>query len=204
MPSCMLTMVDVSLGSLQWYVSPLTLHDIETAPVFHHLFSVHQDFPHPFLSTLSTGPPPPPPLPPPPDLLEVPPTPVLADEEEEEEMLLRETCLMSMVNKRVAVTEVCWMSCKTSACTVSNRSKSLILHVCICVQETSCSAPGSPNSQPPTASQPPARGNLSTVSLNTVSHSRINKFGGHQRAPLVVRKWLAFKLCGVSDGWKWL
>ncbi|XP_056907701.1 zinc finger C3H1 domain-containing protein-like isoform X2 [Takifugu flavidus] len=115
------------------------------------------DFSQPFLSTFSTGPPPPPPLPPPADLLEAPPKPPFADEEEEEEMLLRETCLMSMVNKRVAVTE-----------------------------EQSCSAPGSPSSQPPTAAQPPARGNLSTVSLNTVSHSRTNKFGGHQRAPLVL------------------
>ncbi|KAJ0069894.1 hypothetical protein NL108_016060, partial [Boleophthalmus pectinirostris] len=46
-------------------------------------------------------PPPPPPLPPP-DELEPPPKPPFADEEEEEEMLLRETCLMSMANKRVA------------------------------------------------------------------------------------------------------
>ncbi|KAJ0029108.1 hypothetical protein NQD34_004105 [Periophthalmus magnuspinnatus] len=46
--------------------------------------------------------PPPPPLPPP-DELEPPPKPPFADEEEEEEMLLRETCLMSMANKRVAV-----------------------------------------------------------------------------------------------------
>ncbi len=49
---------------------------------------------------------PPPPLPSPPDELEPPPKPPFADEEEEEEMLLRETCLMSMANKRVAVTEV--------------------------------------------------------------------------------------------------
>lgn len=56
----------------------------------------------PFLSsTLQSVPPPPPPLPPP-DELEPPPKPPFADEEEEEEMLLRETCLMSMANKRVA------------------------------------------------------------------------------------------------------
>lgn len=58
--------------------------------------------PQPFLSsTLQSVPPPPPPLPPP-DELEPPPKPPFADEEEEEEMLLRETCLMSMANKRVA------------------------------------------------------------------------------------------------------
>lgn len=55
---------------------------------------------------LSGVPPPPPPLPPPQDELEPPPKPPFADEEEEEEMLLRETCLMSMANKRVAATEV--------------------------------------------------------------------------------------------------
>uniref|UniRef100_A0A3B3ZWI3 Putative zinc-finger domain-containing protein n=1 Tax=Periophthalmus magnuspinnatus TaxID=409849 RepID=A0A3B3ZWI3_9GOBI len=55
-----------------------------------------------FLSFAPSTPPPPPPLPPP-DELEPPPKPPFADEEEEEEMLLRETCLMSMANKRVAV-----------------------------------------------------------------------------------------------------
>uniref|UniRef100_A0A8D0D9X2 Zinc finger C3H1-type containing n=1 Tax=Sander lucioperca TaxID=283035 RepID=A0A8D0D9X2_SANLU len=61
---------------------------------------------------VSTVPPPPappprpPPLPPPPDEAEPPPKPPFADEEEEEEMLLRETCLMSMANKRVAAPEV--------------------------------------------------------------------------------------------------
>ncbi|TKS72888.1 Zinc finger C3H1 domain-containing protein [Collichthys lucidus] len=39
------------------------------------------------------------------DELEPPPKPPFADEEEEEEMLLRETCLMSMANKRV-ITEL--------------------------------------------------------------------------------------------------
>lgn len=100
-------------------------------------------------------------------------------------MLLRETCLMSMANKRVAVTEVCpgHVTCHvTSGATPTIPGPS----VSTCVQERSCSAPGSPGSQPPPAAQPPARGNLSTVSLNTVSHSR-TKFGGHQRAPLVVR-----------------
>ncbi|XP_042337644.1 zinc finger C3H1 domain-containing protein, partial [Plectropomus leopardus] len=55
---------------------------------------------------LSGAPPPPPPLPPPPDEPEPPPKPPFADEEEEEEMLLRETCLMSMANKRVTSAEV--------------------------------------------------------------------------------------------------
>ncbi|XP_076588884.1 zinc finger C3H1 domain-containing protein [Chaetodon auriga] len=129
-----------------------------------YLTDSHQfgmDFSQPFLSPmLSGGPPPPPPLPPPPDELEPPPKPPFADEEEEEEMLLRETCLMSMANKRVAATE-----------------------------EKSCSGPQSPGRQPPAGVQPPARGNLSTVSLNTVSQSRSNKFSrGHHanRAPLVL------------------
>uniref|UniRef100_A0A8C8M396 Putative zinc-finger domain-containing protein n=1 Tax=Oncorhynchus tshawytscha TaxID=74940 RepID=A0A8C8M396_ONCTS len=55
-----------------------------------------------FLSVIPSAPPPPlPPMPPPPDELEPPPKPPFADEEEEEEMLLRETCLMSMANKKV-------------------------------------------------------------------------------------------------------
>ncbi|XP_036963341.1 zinc finger C3H1 domain-containing protein-like isoform X1 [Acanthopagrus latus] len=119
------------------------------------------DFSPPFLSPMLSGvPPPPPPLPPPPDELEPPPKPPFADEEEEEEMLLRETCLMSMANKRVTV-----------------------------VEEKSCSAPPSPSCQPPADVQQPTRGNLSTVSLNTVSQSRTNKFSrGHHapRAPLVL------------------
>ncbi|MEQ2197211.1 hypothetical protein XENOCAPTIV_025703 [Xenoophorus captivus] len=66
-----------------------------------------------FLSPIMPGiPPPPPPLPPPPDELEPPPKPPFADEEEEEEMLLRETCLMSMANKRVAAAEL--LSCMFS------------------------------------------------------------------------------------------
>lgn len=70
--------------------------------------SISQDFSQSFFSPVLSGvPPPPPPLPPPPDELEPPPKPPFADEEEEEEMLLRETCLMSMANKRVAATEVC-------------------------------------------------------------------------------------------------
>lgn len=70
--------------------------------------SISQDFSQPFLSPMLSGaPPPPPPLPPPPDELEPPPKPPFADEEEEEEMLLRETCLMSMANKRVTAPEVC-------------------------------------------------------------------------------------------------
>ncbi|KAG7276743.1 hypothetical protein CRUP_030360 [Coryphaenoides rupestris] len=45
------------------------------------------------------------PPPPPPAEESLPPKPPLADEEEEEEMLLRETCLMSMVNKRAPTPE---------------------------------------------------------------------------------------------------
>uniref|UniRef100_A0A669BT26 Zinc finger C3H1-type containing n=1 Tax=Oreochromis niloticus TaxID=8128 RepID=A0A669BT26_ORENI len=84
-------------------------------------------------------------LPPPPDELEPPPKPPFADEAEEEEMLLRETCLMSMANKRVVVSE------------------------------KSSSAPPSPGGPPPADLQPPPRGNLSTVSLNTVPQPRPNK-----------------------------
>lgn len=81
-----------------------TRHSVAALAVCHHVVSVCQDFSQPFLSPLlSTIPPPPPP---PPDELEPPPKPPFADEEEEEEMLLRETCLMSMANKRVAATEV--------------------------------------------------------------------------------------------------
>uniref|UniRef100_A0A8C8D6E1 Putative zinc-finger domain-containing protein n=1 Tax=Oncorhynchus tshawytscha TaxID=74940 RepID=A0A8C8D6E1_ONCTS len=59
-----------------------------------------------FLSVIPSAPPPPlPPMPPPPDELEPPPKPPFADEEEEEEMLLRETCLMSMANKKVPLPE---------------------------------------------------------------------------------------------------
>ncbi|XP_070763374.1 zinc finger C3H1 domain-containing protein-like [Enoplosus armatus] len=122
---------------------------------------VSWDFSQPFLSPMLSGaPPPPPPLPPPPDELEPPPKPPFADEEEEEEMLLRETCLMSMANKRVAAPE-----------------------------ERSSSGPPSPSCPPPAGVQQPIRGNLSTVSLNTVSQSRSNKFSrGHHtpRAPLVL------------------
>ncbi|XP_029991411.1 zinc finger C3H1 domain-containing protein isoform X4 [Sphaeramia orbicularis] len=119
------------------------------------------DFPQSFSSPMLSGlPPPPPPLPPPPDEQEPPPKPPFADEEEEEEMLLRETCLMSMANKRVAAAED-----KTS------------------------SGPPSPSSQPAAGVQQPPRGNLSTVSLNTVPQPRTNKFTrGHHvpRAPLVL------------------
>lgn len=69
-----------------------------------HLF-VCQDFQPYFLAGQSAAPPPPPP-PPSDELLDPPPKPPFADEEEEEEMLLRETCLMSMANKRVVATEV--------------------------------------------------------------------------------------------------
>uniref|UniRef100_I3KPG1 Zinc finger C3H1-type containing n=1 Tax=Oreochromis niloticus TaxID=8128 RepID=I3KPG1_ORENI len=98
-------------------------------------------------------------LPPPPDELEPPPKPPFADEAEEEEMLLRETCLMSMANKRVVVSE------------------------------KSSSAPPSPGGPPPADLQPPPRGNLSTVSLNTVPQPRPNKAARAHliaRAPLVL------------------
>ncbi|XP_074489390.1 zinc finger C3H1 domain-containing protein isoform X1 [Sebastes fasciatus] len=119
------------------------------------------DVSQPFLSPILSGvPPPPPPLPPPPEELEPPPKPPFADEAEEEEMLLRETCLMSMANKRVTSSE-----------------------------EKSSSGPPSPSCQPSAGLQQPIRGNLSTVSLNTVTQSRSNKFTrGHHpaRAPLVL------------------
>uniref|UniRef100_A0A3Q1BV50 Putative zinc-finger domain-containing protein n=1 Tax=Amphiprion ocellaris TaxID=80972 RepID=A0A3Q1BV50_AMPOC len=111
-----------------------------------------------YLSPMLSSVPPPPPLPPPPDDLEPPPKPPFADEEEEEEMLLRETCLMSMAHKRVASSE------KTS------------------------SGPPSPSCLPPADVQLPPRGNLSTVSLNTVPPSRTKFSRGHHaaRAPLVL------------------
>nr|XP_033490831.1 zinc finger C3H1 domain-containing protein-like isoform X2 [Epinephelus lanceolatus] len=119
------------------------------------------DFSQPFLSPILSGvPPPPPPLPPPPDEPEPPPKPPFADEEEEEEMLLRETCLMSMANKRVTATE-----------------------------EKTSSGPPSPSCPLAAGMQQPIRGNLSTVSLNTVTQSRSNKFSrGHHaaRAPLML------------------
>ncbi|KAM4734728.1 zinc finger C3H1 domain-containing protein isoform 2-T2 [Anableps anableps] len=118
------------------------------------------DFSQAFLSpSLSGIPPPPPPLPPPPDDLEPPPKPPFADEEEEEEMLLRETCLMSMANKRVAAAE------------------------------KSSSGPPSPTCPPTAEVQLPPRGNLSTVSLNTVPPSRSSRFSrAHPaaRGPLVL------------------
>ncbi|PWA22429.1 hypothetical protein CCH79_00016941, partial [Gambusia affinis] len=88
-----------------------------------------------------------------------PPKPPFADEEEEEEMLLRETCLMSMANKRVAAAE------------------------------KSSSGPPSPSCLPPAELQLPPRGNLSTVSLNTVPPSRSSRFSrAHPaaRGPLVL------------------
>ncbi|KAM4618723.1 zinc finger C3H1 domain-containing protein isoform 2-T2 [Polymixia lowei] len=119
------------------------------------------DLVQPFLSSiLSTVPPPPPPLPPPPEEVQ-PPKPPFADEEEEEEMLLRETCLMSMANKRVPVYE----------------------------EKTATSGPPSPSPHLAAGVYPAPRGNLSTVSLNTVPQTRSNKFTrGHHvpRAPLVL------------------
>lgn len=148
-------------------------------------FLLPQDFSQPFLSPVVSGvPPPPPPLPPPPDELDPPPKPPFADEEEEEEMLLRETCLMSMANKRVVV-EVSPPGA-AQVCTWTGGDPPPF-----CPQETSCSRPPSPSLPPsPAGVQPPIRGNLSTVSLNTVTQPRSNKFSrGHHapRAPLVVR-----------------
>ncbi|XP_017297244.1 zinc finger C3H1 domain-containing protein isoform X3 [Kryptolebias marmoratus] len=118
------------------------------------------DFSQPFLHSMLSGvPPPPPPLPPPPDELEPPPKPPFADEEEEEEMLLRETCLMSMANKRVVMTE------------------------------KSSSGPPSPTCPAPADVQLPPRGNLSTVSLNTVPQTRSSRFSRTHhaaRSPLVL------------------
>ncbi|XP_030587231.1 zinc finger C3H1 domain-containing protein isoform X2 [Archocentrus centrarchus] len=141
------------------------LLSVEEVACFPHAFGADtapfgMDFSQPFLPPLlSAVPPPPPPLPPPPDELEPPPKPPFADEEEEEEMLLRETCLMSMANKRVAASE------------------------------KSSSGPPSPSGPPPTDLPPPTRGNLSTVSLNTVPQPRLSKVArGHLavRAPLVL------------------
>ncbi|XP_015253564.1 PREDICTED: zinc finger C3H1 domain-containing protein isoform X1 [Cyprinodon variegatus] len=125
------------------------------------------DFSQAFLSPILSGlPPPPPPLPPPPDEPEPPPKPPFADEEEEEEMLLRETCLMSMANKRVAAAEDVF-----------------------CPEQKSSSGPPSPSAPPPAEVQPPPRGNLSTVSLNTVPPSRSSRFSRAlpaARGPLVL------------------
>ncbi|CAI5668430.1 unnamed protein product [Oreochromis niloticus] len=141
------------------------LLSVEEAACVPHLYGADpipfgMEFSQPFLPPLlSAIPPPPPPLPPPPDELEPPPKPPFADEAEEEEMLLRETCLMSMANKRVVVSE------------------------------KSSSAPPSPGGPPPADLQPPPRGNLSTVSLNTVPQPRPNKAARAHliaRAPLVL------------------
>ncbi|XP_068168629.1 zinc finger C3H1 domain-containing protein-like isoform X2 [Antennarius striatus] len=107
------------------------------------------DFSQPFRST--GVPPPPPPLPPPPpDESEPPPKPPFADEEEEEEMLLRETCLMSMANKRVVVTE------------------------------RGSSGPPSPSLPPASGVDQPTRGNLSAVSLNAQSRTNKFNRGHHR------------------------
>ncbi|CAL8296963.1 unnamed protein product [Boreogadus saida] len=108
-----------------------------------------------FLPHLLPGVPPPPP--PPEESL--PPKPPLADEEEEEEMLLRETCLMSMANKRVPG------------------------------EESPDSEPPSPKAPVPVGVQLPPRGNLSMVNLNAVPQARAPKFSrGHHvpRPPLVL------------------
>ncbi|XP_035854738.1 zinc finger C3H1 domain-containing protein-like, partial [Sander lucioperca] len=130
------------------------------------------DLCQPFLPPLLH--PPPPPLPPPPDEAEPPPKPPFADEEEEEEMLLRETCLMSMANKRVAAPE-----------------------------DQISSSPASPSCPPAAAVQQPIRGNLSSVSLNAVAPSRSNKFSrGHHaaRAPLVLPRHKSWWFLSTTRG----
>lgn len=87
------------LGSSSYFSPSLTF------PISLPCLSICQDFQPFFLAALSAAPPPPPP-PPSDELLDPPPKPPFADEEEEEEMLLRETCLMSMANKRVVPAEV--------------------------------------------------------------------------------------------------
>ncbi|KAG7276742.1 hypothetical protein CRUP_030359 [Coryphaenoides rupestris] len=91
----------------------------------------------------------------------LPPKPPLADEEEEEEMLLRETCLMSMVNKRAPTPE----------------------------DEMPTSGPPSPKPLAPVGVQLPPRGNLSMLNQNTAPQARPPKFSrGHHgpRAPLML------------------
>ncbi|KAJ8002748.1 hypothetical protein DPEC_G00162170 [Dallia pectoralis] len=129
-----------------------------------------------FLSTIpSTTPPPLPPMPPPPDELDPPPKPPFADEEEEEEMLLRETCLMSMANKKVSLPEDMALD----------------------------SEPPSP-SPLGDVNQPVPRTNLSVVSLNTAPQPRSNKFSrGHHvpRPPLMLprHKAVVVQLNGSED-----
>ncbi|XP_061631136.1 zinc finger C3H1 domain-containing protein isoform X2 [Phyllopteryx taeniolatus] len=114
------------------------------------------------------APPPPPPLPPLTSNPAPPPKPPFADEEEEEEMLLRETCLMSMANKRLGTAE-----------------------------EQFWSGPPSPSGAPPAGVEQPARGNLSAVSLNTMTVVRGDKFtrGGASRAPLVLPRHKSVVVC---------
>ncbi|XP_071623031.1 zinc finger C3H1 domain-containing protein isoform X2 [Heliangelus exortis] len=102
---------------------------------------------------------PPPPLPPlPPEEPEQPPKPPFADEEEEEEMLLREELLKSLANKRAFRSE-----------------------------ETSSNS-GPPSPPVPDNLQSVPRCNLTTVSINTVSQSRVQntKFVRVPRPPRAV------------------
>ncbi|XP_061780962.2 zinc finger C3H1 domain-containing protein-like [Nerophis lumbriciformis] len=134
--------------------------DSEAGSPARPLFPVEEPaFVTPFTSTsMPAGIPPPPPLPPPASEQVPPPKPPFADQEEEEEMLLRETCLMSMATKRVPATE-----------------------------EKVWSGPPSPSAAPPAVSEPPSRGNLSAVSLNTMAASHGKKFTrGVPRTPLVL------------------
>ncbi|XP_020312656.1 zinc finger C3H1 domain-containing protein isoform X1 [Oncorhynchus kisutch] len=129
-----------------------------------------------FLSVIPSAPPPPlPPMPPPPDELEPPPKPPFADEEEEEEMLLRETCLMSMANKKVPLPED--MNLDSSPL-----SPSLLVSLV----------------------QPVPRSSPSVVSLNTAPQPWSNKFSrGHHlpRLPLMLprHKAVVVQLNGSDD-----
>uniref|UniRef100_A0A4W6C1P7 Zinc finger C3H1-type containing n=1 Tax=Lates calcarifer TaxID=8187 RepID=A0A4W6C1P7_LATCA len=112
----------------------------------------------PFLSPMLSAVPPPPPPLPPPPDELEPPPKPPFADEEEEEEML--------------LRETCLMS-------MANKRVAA-------TEEKSSSGPPSP--QPPAAAQQPTRGNLSTVSLNTVSQPRAKFSRGHHapRAPLVL------------------
>ncbi|CAL8358848.1 unnamed protein product [Lota lota] len=98
------------------------------------------------------------PPPPPPPEESLPPKPPFADEEEEEEMLLRETCLMSMANKRVPTLG----------------------------EESPDSDPPSPKPPVPVGVQLPPRGNLSMVNLPQARGPKFNRGHHIPRPPLVL------------------
>lgn len=110
--------------------TPPLLHFFPPFPSSSPCLFVCQDF-QPYVAALSAAPPPPPP-PPSNELLDPPPKPPFADEEEEEEMLLRETCLMSMANKRVVATEV-GLSAHQSVGPARRHVTPCRLTLCVCV-----------------------------------------------------------------------